>query len=283
MSPVSPVSSQALARLYAFSPPPTAYHSLPVTHRAAVLVLLFADRRGDLRVVLTLRSPLLRTFAGQVALPGGKADFLSETAVQTARREAYEEIGLPLDSHHFPPPFSIEHITELPCSLARTMLGVRPCVAFLRDNSNGSQVDVEEALTPRLETNEVSSVFTVPLEQFLNRKYSGQGVGAEESWYQGNRVNWNGTRWRMHEFQAPVWERNTLKKYRVWGMTARILVDLARIAYGRDPEFDFNTEMGDEPMIMELIESGQMEEKVKKPDPELETKMFAEDIKKGNL
>jgi hypothetical protein len=69
------LSKQALARLYTYSPPPTTYHSLPLTRRAAVLVLLFADRRGDLRVVLTLRSPLLRTFAGQVALPGGKADF----------------------------------------------------------------------------------------------------------------------------------------------------------------------------------------------------------------
>lgn len=249
-----------------------------------MLVLLFADRRGDLRVVLTLRSPLLRTFAGQVALPGGKADFLSETPVQTARREAYEEIGLPLDSHHFPPPFSVEHITELPCSLARTTLGVRPCVAFLRDDSNGSRVDVEEALTPRLDANEVSSVFSVPLEQFLNRKYLGLGVSSEESWYQGNWVNWEGARWRMHEFQAPVWERNTLKKYRVWGMTARILVDLARIAYGRDPEFEFNTEMGDESMIKELFEAGQMKEKAKKPDAELETKVFTEDIpKKGNL
>jgi 8-oxo-dGTP pyrophosphatase MutT (NUDIX family) len=52
---------------------------LPVRKRAAVLVLLFADRWGDLRVVITMRAASLRSFSGHAALPGGKADSKEET------------------------------------------------------------------------------------------------------------------------------------------------------------------------------------------------------------
>ncbi|KAI5798865.1 NUDIX hydrolase domain-like protein [Geopyxis carbonaria] len=290
MSPMSPASAQALDRLRAYSPPsPSIYYSLPLTRRAAVLILLFADRRGDLNVVLTVRSAQLRTFAGQVALPGGKADYLSETAAQTARREAWEEIGLPLDSRKFPSPFSVEHLTELPCSMARTNLGVRPCVAFLRDNSADQSADIEDRLIPRLEEQEVASVFTVPLERFLSPRYllmDRGGVARDEKWYQGNWINWNGRRWRMHEFQAPIWERATLKRYRVWGMTARIMVDVSRIAYGKDPDYEFNDTIGDEDMITNLWKNGQMDEKMiskARPGSEAELKEAVDQIKKGNL
>lgn len=46
--------------------------------------------------------------------------------------------------------------------------------------------------------------------------------------------------------------------YRVWGMTARILVDAARIAYNREPEFDHNKDAGDEEMITGLRVAGQL-------------------------
>ncbi|PNB52988.1 CoA pyrophosphatase, partial [Pseudomonas sp. GW531-E2] len=46
-----------------------------------------------LAVLLTQRAEGLRKHAGQVAFPGGRSEF-GETAVQTAVREAQEEIGL---------------------------------------------------------------------------------------------------------------------------------------------------------------------------------------------
>ncbi len=55
----------ALARLRAFKPPPfPLWDRLPVSRRAAVLMLLYADRRGDLRVVITMRAATLRSFSG---------------------------------------------------------------------------------------------------------------------------------------------------------------------------------------------------------------------------
>lgn len=60
-------SKAALARLRAYKPPPfPTWDRLPVSRRAAVLILLFADRRGDLRVVITMRAASLRNFSGTV-------------------------------------------------------------------------------------------------------------------------------------------------------------------------------------------------------------------------
>lgn len=59
-------SKAAIARLRAYKPPPfPTWDRLPVSRRAAVLVLLFADRRGDLRVVITMRAASLRSFSGK--------------------------------------------------------------------------------------------------------------------------------------------------------------------------------------------------------------------------
>ncbi|TGZ82170.1 hypothetical protein EX30DRAFT_217132 [Ascodesmis nigricans] len=271
MAPLSAKSSEALARLREYQPPtPSIYNSLPLTRRAAVLILLFADRRGDLRVVLTLRSAFLRTFAGQVALPGGRADYLEESPFETARREAYEEIGLPLDHQGtLPSTFTVEHICELPCSLAKTVVAVRPCVAFLRDNTPKQNADVEDTLIPRLQKDEVESLFTVLLERFLSKTYPlklpGSDAVEEREWNSGKWLTSYQKPWRMQEFMAPVWEKTTLREYRVWGMTAKIMLDVTRIAYGRNPEFEFNEEIGDEELIRYLHSEGQMREKQRKP------------------
>lgn len=59
---------------------------------AAVLTGLIARPEG-VSVLLTRRSDALRRHSGQVALPGGRAE-PGETPLQTALREAEEEVGL---------------------------------------------------------------------------------------------------------------------------------------------------------------------------------------------
>lgn len=51
---------RAITNLRTFTPPPTNYYKCPIRRRAAVLILLFADKGGDLRVVLTIRSAGLK-------------------------------------------------------------------------------------------------------------------------------------------------------------------------------------------------------------------------------
>jgi len=50
----------------------------------------------------------------------------------------------------------------------------------------------------------------------------------------------------------------------VFGMTARILVDAARVAFGREPTFEHNSHFGDEDMIGRMVREGKMGEKVRK-------------------
>lgn len=284
----------------------------------------------------------------------GKADTLTETPEDTARREAYEEIGLPLPNHKFvlpvPAPgnssnqqicFSITHLTELPCHLSQNNLSVRPVVAILlpaptqKDVPNSPSdimlnsvnkldipIDLESLLIPRLDPKEVSAVFSTPLKAFLAktyaREYTHPPTPTPEKWYKGKLQNWHGRDWYMHEFMAPVWahkavtaemgaarlgyndklmspeeaallagglEKNegeggeALLHYRVWGMTARILIDAARIAYDKEPEFRCLEEKGDEDMITALWGQGMLRGERKHGEEFVLNEVF----KKGNL
>ncbi|KKY23666.1 putative nudix domain-containing protein [Diplodia seriata] len=202
MATLTPASAAALARLRAYKPPPTQYFNVPLARRAAVLILLFADRRGDLRVVLTMRAAGMNTYAGHAALPGGRADAPTETPFQTARREAWEEIGLPLADEKLPSPFRVEHLCQMPANLARTELAVRP------------EGDDGDALSD-------------PPKDAL---------AAEE------------------------------ERFRVFGMTARILVDAARVAYDEEPRFEHNSHFGDEDMIARLLRMGRLSAERRKGD-----------------
>jgi 8-oxo-dGTP pyrophosphatase MutT (NUDIX family) len=63
-------------------------------HRlAAVLVPVFRDAEGRLRIVLIVRTDR-GLHGGQLAVPGGRHDPEDETLLATALREAHEEIGL---------------------------------------------------------------------------------------------------------------------------------------------------------------------------------------------
>lgn len=62
--------------------------------RAAVLVPLY-EQEGSLRVILTRRPDDMRTHAGDVVFPGGLIDPGDGGPVETALREAWEEVSLP--------------------------------------------------------------------------------------------------------------------------------------------------------------------------------------------
>ncbi|KAI1083232.1 NUDIX hydrolase domain-like protein [Whalleya microplaca] len=289
MAPLNAVSAAAIARLRAYTPPPfPTWDRLPVSRRAAVLILLFADRRGDLRVVITMRAASLRSFSGHAAFPGGKADSLQESPYQIARREAWEEIGLPMDDAKIPKPFRIEPLCCLPCSLAKTELAVRPCVAFLHsdDEPGKPRPTVDESMIPRLDAKEVAAVFSAPLHNFLKKQdepREGETI-PPGNWHDGYWTHWHNEPWRVHNFHVPInnqkvtkpkireggqaaladeldEEQDALQRFLVWGLTGRMLVDTARIAYDDEPEFEHNTHYGDERIIASLEAIGRLPEK----------------------
>jgi len=61
---------------------------------SAVLAPLYVDASGALHAVFTRRRDDLKRHPGEISFPGGRQD-PGETLVETALREAHEEIGLP--------------------------------------------------------------------------------------------------------------------------------------------------------------------------------------------
>ena len=159
---------------------------------AAVLVPIVAHLE-DPAVLLTLRSPRLSSHAGQVSFPGGRIED-GETPEAAAVREAAEEVGLD--------PRLPELIGRLPEHRTGTGFHVTPVVAL---------VPPPLALTP--DPAEVAETFELPLSTVLDpaapERRSGEFRG------------------RRREFW--VWPH---ERHYIWGATAAILVNLARVLRG---------------------------------------------------
>ncbi|KAF9463715.1 NUDIX hydrolase domain-like protein [Collybia nuda] len=225
--PLSEESKQCLRNLASYRYPKSKISiPIPRSRSAAVLVALFVGRAGDLYVLLSRRSATLRTYAGDTSLPGGRVDPEDMTAEDTARREAFEEIGLPQDRHKVP----------LLCILEPFIAGndtiVTPVVVLILDNT----------LRPILNTAEVTTLFSHPLASFLSTTspFSAEPESVEVPYH--SSTEWhstgpNGKQWahRAHQFLTGR-EAGGIKP--VFGLTASILIRVSTIGYGREPDFE---------------------------------------------
>ncbi len=175
---------------------------------AGVLVPLF-EEAGEARVVLTRRAAHLRTHTGEVSFPGGRLE-PGESPEDGARREAAEEVGLD--------PATVEVVGRLtPLATFSSRSAITPVVGLL-------------AGRPRLIPNphEVERVFDVALAEL-----AADGVFSEERWVLPGAIR---TR-TAPALQAdddggfPMWFFE-LDEDTVWGATARMLVELLRLALG---------------------------------------------------
>ena len=155
---------------------------------AAVLVPLFV-REDQVHVVLTKRTENVRTHQGQVSFPGGSYETADASLLQTALREAHEEVGLDPEDVEI-----IGVLDDLPTNVSGFL--VRPFVAevphpydFVHDVA-----EVDHVFSPALE------IFADPSrrrEEFRER---------------------DGVRYPIYYYDV---DGNT-----VWGATARMLVQL---------------------------------------------------------
>ncbi len=157
--------------------------------RAAVLVPL-VERPDGLTVLLTKRTDHLSSHAGQVSFPGGRAEELDSSPIETALRETEEEIGL--HRRH------IEIVGVLPDHATISAYRITPVVALV---------------TPPFELNadpgEVAEIFEVPLS-FLMAGAHHQRRSVELPEGAGKRT-----------FYAMPYEG-----YFIWGATAAMLRNL---------------------------------------------------------
>ncbi len=154
---------------------------------AAVLVPVLA-REPEVTVLFTLRTSNLNSHGGQISFPGGKIEEGDATPVETAIREAQEEVGIP--------PALITPLSLLDLHNTGTGYRIVPVLSL-----------VSPAFVPVLEPIEVAEVFEVPLSFLM----------AEENHTRHLR-EWKG---RNVQFYAMEYERHF-----IWGATAAILRNL---------------------------------------------------------
>ena len=159
---------------------------------AAVLVPIVAHE-PEATVLLTLRTAHLSAHSGRIAFPGGKIEKHDATPIETALREAEEEIGLPR-----------ELVTPLGLlDLHNTGTGFRiiPVLAL-----------VDPSFMPVPDPNEVADVFEVPLSFLM-----------EEENHMRHLREWKD---RRILFYAMEYEQRF-----IWGATAAMLRNLYERLY----------------------------------------------------
>ncbi len=166
---------------------------LPVAHAelapAAVLCGL-VPRTDGLQVLLTKRAEHLRHHAGQISFPGGRMEPDDASPLQTALREAQEEIGLS--------PEAVRLLGYLEPMVTITGYRVYPVVAA---------IDPDYRAEP--DGHEVSALFEAPLALFLD-------AGNERPF----QLEFQGAARSLTAFD---WQ-----SYRIWGATASMLINLRR-------------------------------------------------------
>ena len=164
--------------------------------KASAVLVPIVVRGGDLSIMLTKRSSQLKSHSGQVSFPGGRCDDVDLHAMETALREAREEINLP-ESH-------VEVIGAMEDYETVTGYSVAPVVGFVNPDF---EIIRQES--------EVADVFEVPLDYILDEKNH-----IIES------IMWQGT--KRHYYVFPPMNNNG-ENYKIWGATAAMLVRFARL------------------------------------------------------
>ena len=160
------------------------------SRRAAVLVPVLAEPEG-LRLVYTVRKADLQDHAGQISFPGGSMDPSDGSLLETALREAEEEIDLSRDL--------VEVVGELEeMYIPPSNFRVSPFVGLLPPGA-------EMVIAP----DEVEEIFTVPLKDLLAPETFRRSL-----WRRDGR-----------DYEVPVFSVDDSRR-EIWGATAAMTAAL---------------------------------------------------------
>ncbi|KAM6253013.1 peroxisomal coenzyme A diphosphatase NUDT7 isoform 2-T2 [Porphyrio hochstetteri] len=155
---------------------------------------------------------MLRRSPGEVCFPGGKREATDKDEIDTALREAKEEVGLQ--------PEKVEVICRLVPGIDKMNNLVTPVVGFIEDTFQAIP-----------NPDEVSDVFVVPLEYFV-KPLNYKAMSYKNS---------SGYLSRMHCFTYDDCERKT--SFKIWGLTAHFAVFLALVIFGESPTFEVDYDL----------------------------------------
>src|SRR5215469_894494 len=156
---------------------------------AAVLVPIF-ERNDELHLIYIRRADHVSSHRGQVAFPGGRVDPSDATLLDTALREAQEEVAID--------PLTVDVLGAFPeMSTLTSGIIVAPFAGV---------IPATTALSPCFE--EVAEIFEVPLGALRDPRYRGH-------------YEWGGNR---SKFPAIQYGGQT-----IWGLTLRITDNLLAI------------------------------------------------------
>lgn len=124
--------------------------------KAAVLALFYPDKENKTRFLLTERATYNGAHSAQISFPGGKIEKNDTTLENTALRETYEEVGIPLNdikivrktSNAYIPPSNF---------LVTPFIGVLKSTPKFIPNEEVAEV-IEVLLTDLLDENNLTSV-----------------------------------------------------------------------------------------------------------------------------
>lgn len=143
-----PAWAQDLART-ACIPDHDVRRSTAVPGRRAAVLALLSERGGELSVLLTTRASDLSRYPGLISFPGGLADECDGSVIETALREAEEEVGVA--------PESVDVLGVMsPMALPADGLTVYPVLARKREtpaagwSRNYSEVDALDEIPLRI-------------------------------------------------------------------------------------------------------------------------------------
>ncbi|MDP2819974.1 MAG: CoA pyrophosphatase [Polaromonas sp.] len=201
--PVQALMPQALRQRFRHPPLWTPEHSVEkkFSNREPALasVLIPLVMRDEITLLLTERAGNMSTHSGQVAFPGGKTDDTDHDAVDTALREAHEEIGLTREH--------VEVLGILPTYVTGTAFIITPVVAL-----------VQPGFTLQPNPSEVADIFEVPLHYLMNPAN-----------HQRHEFEFDGAirQWLSMPYTGPVDSSGSKERY-IWGATAGMLRNLYR-------------------------------------------------------
>lgn len=187
--------------------------------RASVLVPLFMQNE-KLHVLLTQRPMKLKSHPGEVCFPGGRQDVEDGgDDIVTAFRETYEEVGLAKSS--------FQPLCRLSTVESRNGLCVTPIVALWRPLTENNENSIWSCM--KISEDEVESAFAVPLDFFLEEN----GNLAEKT-----EIPWSGGRFTMRKYYYQEESESSKRTFKVWGLTAHIVHEVAMIAMNKNLDDD---------------------------------------------